>query len=66
MVMRQEVPTVRRPVWRAELAGAQTPGHIPMHLLASINPLYSSRIPDGVLRPILASTLAIVGGRLVF
>jgi uncharacterized membrane protein YfcA len=51
-------------------------GSIDWHLLGSllvgslpgivIGSLISSRIPDTVLRPILASTLAIVGGRLVF
>jgi uncharacterized protein len=51
-------------------------GSIDWHLLGSllvgsipgivIGSLISSRIPDNVLRPILASTLAIVGGRLVF
>lgn len=51
-------------------------GSVDLHLLASlltgsipgiiIGSLISARIPDRVLRPILASTLAIVGGRLVF
>jgi hypothetical protein len=38
-------------------------GSIPGIILGS---LVASRVPDRVLRPILASTLAIVGGRLVF
>ena len=31
-----------------------------------VGSLLASRAPDKVLRPILASTLAIVGGRLIF
>jgi uncharacterized membrane protein YfcA len=51
-------------------------GSVDGHLLASllvgsipgiiIGSLISSRVPDRVLRPILASTLALVGGKLVF
>jgi len=51
-------------------------GTVDWHLLVSllvgsipgiiIGSLISSRVPDRVLRPILASTLALVGGRLVF
>jgi uncharacterized protein len=45
------------------LLGSLLVGSIPGIIVGS---LISSRIPDAVLRPILASTLAIVGGRLVF
>jgi uncharacterized membrane protein YfcA len=38
-------------------------GSIPGIVVGS---LLASRAPDKVLRPILASTLAIVGGRLIF
>ncbi len=51
-------------------------GSVDFHLLASlligsipgiiIGSLVASRVPDRVLRPILASTLAFVGGKLVF
>jgi len=51
-------------------------GTVDFHLLASllvgsipgiiIGSLVSSRVPDHVLRPIIASTLALVGGRLIF
>jgi uncharacterized membrane protein YfcA len=51
-------------------------GQVDLHLLVSllvgsipgiiIGSLVAARVPDGVLRPILASTLALVGGRLVF
>ncbi|HEY2658977.1 MAG TPA: sulfite exporter TauE/SafE family protein [Caulobacteraceae bacterium] len=51
-------------------------GSVDLHLLVSllsgsipgiiIGSLVASRVPDAVLRPILASTLALVGGRLVF
>jgi hypothetical protein len=51
-------------------------GSVDLHLLVSLltgsipgiilGSLIASRVPDRVLRPILASTLAIVGGRLVF
>ena len=51
-------------------------GSVDFHLLGSllvgsipgivVGSLIATRVPDHVLRPILASTLAIVGGRLVF
>jgi len=51
-------------------------GQVDLHLLASLlvgsvpgiilGSLIAARVPDGALRPILASTLALVGGRLVF
>jgi uncharacterized membrane protein YfcA len=51
-------------------------GQVDLHLLVSllvgsvpgiiIGSLVAARVPDRVLRPILASTLALVGGRLVF
>lgn len=45
------------------LLGSLLVGSIPGIIIGS---LIATRIPDRVLRPILASTLAIVGGRLVF
>ena len=51
-------------------------GQVDLHLLVSllvgsvpgiiIGSLVAARVPDRVLRPILASTLALVGGRLAF
>jgi uncharacterized membrane protein YfcA len=51
-------------------------GSVDLHLLLSlltgsipgiiVGSLIASRIPDSVLRPILASTLALVGGKLIF
>ena len=51
-------------------------GSVDLHLLLSllvgsipgiiVGSLIASRVPDRVLRPILASTLALVGGKLVF
>jgi uncharacterized membrane protein YfcA len=45
------------------LLGSLLVGSIPGIIVGS---LLASRAPDRVLRPILASTLAIVGGRLIF
>jgi uncharacterized membrane protein YfcA len=51
-------------------------GSVDFHMLASllvgsipgimISSHFASRVPDHVLRPILAGTLAVVGGRLAF
>jgi len=38
-------------------------GSIPGIMIGSY---FASRVPDGVLRPLLAGTLAVVGGRLAF
>jgi uncharacterized membrane protein YfcA len=45
------------------LMGSLLTGSIPGIVIGS---LLSARAPDRVLRPILASTLALVGGKLVF
>jgi uncharacterized membrane protein YfcA len=51
-------------------------GDVDFHLLASllcgsipgiiVGSLISSRVPDRLLRPVLASTLALMGGKLMF